>query len=103
LLYVALVGRTIQDLSVANWVKLIGASDLPVPNAVFREIPSLAELVRFPKGQFPTDMRKGDALLYYAVGGYKKVFAASIWSRIPGTMFRARPRKCSSGGPTGRQ
>jgi hypothetical protein len=60
----------------AYWVKLIGASDLPVPNAAFKEIPSLANLVRFPRDQFPEDIRRGDGLLYYAVGGYKKLFAA---------------------------
>lgn len=60
----------------AYWVKLIGASDLPVPNAAFEEIPSLANLVRFPRDQFPEDISRGDGLLYYAVGGYKRLFAA---------------------------
>lgn len=60
----------------AQWVKLIGASDLPVPNAAFAEVPSLANLVRFPRDQFPDDISRGDGLLYYAVGGYKKLFAA---------------------------
>jgi hypothetical protein len=58
-----------------RYVKMIGASDLPLHNDPFVQIPSLARLVRFPRDQFPHDMKKGDELLYYAVGGYKKVFA----------------------------
>jgi hypothetical protein len=54
---------------------MIGASDLPLPNDPFIQIPSLKTLVRFPRDQFPTGMTKGDELLYYAVGGYKKLFA----------------------------
>jgi hypothetical protein len=57
------------------YVKMIGASDLPLANDPFVQIPSLAYLVRFPRDQFPRDMKKGDELLYYAVGGYKKLFA----------------------------
>lgn len=58
-----------------RYVKMIGASDLPLANDPFVQIPSLARLVRFPRDQFPHDMKRGDELLYYAVGGYKKVFA----------------------------
>lgn len=54
---------------------MIGASDLPLHNDPFVQIPSLARLMRFPRDQFPRDMEKGDELLYYAVGGYKKLFA----------------------------
>jgi hypothetical protein len=54
---------------------MIGASDLPLPNDPFVEIPSLARLVRFPRDQFPRNIKRGDELLYYAVGGYKKLFA----------------------------
>lgn len=59
----------------ARYVKMIGASDLPLPNDPFIKIPSLARLVRFPRDQYPRDMKKGDELLSYAVGGYKKLFA----------------------------
>lgn len=59
----------------SRYVKMIGASDLPLANDPFVQIPSLARLVRFPRDQFPRDMKKGDELLYYAVGGYKKLFA----------------------------
>jgi hypothetical protein len=58
-----------------RYVKMIGASDLPLDNDPFIQIPSLATRVRFPRDQFPRDMKKGDELLYYAVGGYKKLFA----------------------------
>jgi hypothetical protein len=57
------------------FVKMIGASDLPLANDPFVQIPSLSTLVRFPRDQFPRDIKKGDELLYYAVGGYKKLFA----------------------------
>jgi hypothetical protein len=58
-----------------RYVKLIGASDLPLANDPFVQIPSLARSVRFPKDQFPSAVKKGDEFLYYAVGGYKKLFA----------------------------
>jgi hypothetical protein len=53
----------------------LGASDLPLPNDPFISIPSLKETMRFPRDQFPSDMSRGDELLLYAVGGYKKIFA----------------------------
>jgi hypothetical protein len=58
-----------------RYVKMIGASDLPLPNDPFIQIPGLKTLVRFPRDQFPREMETGDELLYYAVGGYKKLFA----------------------------
>src|SRR4051794_17123599 len=58
-----------------RYVKTIGASDLPLPNDPFISDPELLDLVRFPRDQFPRDMHKGDELVYYAVGGYKKIFA----------------------------
>jgi hypothetical protein len=60
-----------------RYVKMIGASDLPLPNDPFIRIPSLRTLVRFPRDQFPRDMNRGDELVYYAVGGYKKLFAVA--------------------------
>ncbi len=59
-----------------GWVKLVGASDLPLPNHPFVQIPSLCEEIRFPRDHFPRDMSIGDEMLLYAVGGYKKIFAA---------------------------
>jgi len=69
----------------AYWVKLVGASDFPLPNDPFISIPSLAELIRFPRDQFPRELGRGDEMLLYAVGGYKKVFAA--------VMLEADPRR----------
>jgi hypothetical protein len=68
---------------VSCWVKLVGASDLPLPNDPFIRIPSLRELIRFPRDQFPRDMARGDELLLYAVGGYKKIFAATRLEEDP--------------------
>jgi hypothetical protein len=65
------------------WVKLVGASDLPLPNDPFISIPSLRELMRFPRDQFPHEMSRGDELLLYAVGGYKKIFAACLLEEEP--------------------
>jgi hypothetical protein len=57
------------------YVKMIGASDLPLTNTPFQDIPSLLRRVRFPRDQFPPYMTPGDELVYYAVGGYKGLFA----------------------------
>jgi hypothetical protein len=61
------------------YVKMIGASDLPLSNTPFVDIPSLERLVCFPRDQFPTEISKGDELLYYAVGGYKKCCPSFEW------------------------
>lgn len=66
-----------------RYVKMIGASDLPLPNDPFIRIPSLKRLVRFPRDQFPREMKAGDELLYYAVGGYKKLFAQARLAEDP--------------------
>jgi hypothetical protein len=66
-----------------HWVKLIGASDLPLPNDPFVRDPSLYEWVRFPRDQFPREINKGDELVYYAVGGYKKLFAIARLTAEP--------------------
>lgn len=58
-------------------MKLVGSSDLPLPNDPFIAIPSLRETIRFPRDQFPRDMARGDEMLLYAVGGYKKIFASA--------------------------
>jgi hypothetical protein len=60
---------------VTYYVKMIGASDLPLTNTPFADIPSLLNRVRFPRDQFPHYMTPGDELVYYAVGGYKGLFA----------------------------
>jgi hypothetical protein len=61
---------------VSYWLKMIGASDWPLHDYPFRDRPSLKTEVRFPRDQFPGRLiSKGDSLVYYAVGGWKRVFA----------------------------
>jgi hypothetical protein len=67
----------------AYWVKMVGSSDLPLPNDPFISIPSLREMIRFPRDQFPRDMARGDEMLLYAVGGYKKIFASARTTADP--------------------
>ena len=58
------------------WLKMIGSSDWPVGERPFDETPSLKTEVRFPKDQFPGRViHKEDWLVYYAVGGWKRIFA----------------------------
>ena len=60
----------------AYWLKMIGASDWPLGDYPFEDRPSLKSEVRFPSSQFPGRLiGKGDSLVYYAVGGWKRVFA----------------------------
>ena len=56
------------------FVKMIGASDMPLSNEPWSEREINVE-VRFPKRPVPKDVGPGDELVYYAVGGYKRVFA----------------------------
>ncbi|MDQ3822178.1 MAG: hypothetical protein M3321_02925 [Actinomycetota bacterium] len=65
------------------YVKMIGASDLPLPNTPFQDIPSLLRRIRFPREQFPSYMTPGDELVYYAVGGYKGLFAIAELTSKP--------------------
>lgn len=67
----------------AYYIKMIGAHDMPLPNDPFIQRPDLKDLVRFPRDQFPKEMSKGDELLYYAVGGYKKIFAHARLAEDP--------------------
>lgn len=58
------------------WLKLVGASDWHCDQHPFTDDPELKNQVRFPKDKFPgTSMTVGDKLVYYAVGGWKRVFA----------------------------
>ena len=58
------------------WLKMIGSTDRPLGEHPFTERPSLKRQVRFPKDQFPGRLiGKGDWLVYYAVGGWKRIFA----------------------------
>jgi hypothetical protein len=58
-----------------TYLKMIGAHDLAVTRFPWKVDPGLAELIRFPKDQFPDGiLSKGDQLFLYAVGGWKSVF-----------------------------
>ena len=55
---------------------MIGASDFHLSERPFDQRPSLKSEVRFPRDQFPGNrILVGDWLVYYAVGGWKRVFA----------------------------
>jgi hypothetical protein len=57
------------------FVKMLGSTDMPMPNDAWGRRTEIATEVRFPAKPPPTDVGPGDELVYYAVGGYKRVFA----------------------------
>jgi hypothetical protein len=57
-------------------VKLVGSTEWPMPDDAWGIRGDLDEEIRFPRPD-PTDVVPGDALLYYAVGGTKHVFATA--------------------------
>jgi hypothetical protein len=59
------------------FVKLLGSTDMPMPNRAWGRNNDPEAWVRFPSKPPPTDIRRGDELVYYAVGGYKRVFATA--------------------------
>jgi hypothetical protein len=67
------------------FVKMIGASDYPVPEGVdiFDSGGCEIEIVRFPTRQFPKQWTGNEQLIYYAVGGTKKIFAAARLAGAP--------------------
>jgi hypothetical protein len=62
---------------VSYFVKLLGSSDFPMPDDAFDRDPEMSYEVRFPKGSPPSDVAPGDELVYYAVGGFKRIFASA--------------------------
>jgi hypothetical protein len=60
----------------AYFVKLLGASDMPLSNEPWGER-EINEKVRFPPKPPPDDVSAGDELVYNAVGGHKRVFATA--------------------------
>jgi hypothetical protein len=62
---------------VTYFVKLLGSKDWPMPDDAWDRDPEMWKEVRFPKGAPPRDVSAGDELIYYAVGGYKRIFGAS--------------------------
>ncbi len=65
------------------FVKLLGASDMPMPNHPWGSRGDAENEVRFPARPAPTDIAPGDELVYYAVGGYKRVFATARVESAP--------------------
>src|SRR5690348_14837682 len=65
------------------FVKLLGSSDMPMEDdwlGCGRQ--DLEDEVRFPKPQ-PKDVTPGDHVVYYAVGGFKKIFATARIETLP--------------------
>jgi hypothetical protein len=67
---------------VTYFVKMLGASDMPLANEPWSER-EINEEVRFLPKPPPTDVSRGDELLYYAVGGSKRIFAAAYVEEAP--------------------
>ena len=60
----------------AHWLKMIGASDWPLGQFPLKDRSEIRTAVRFPRDRFPGRLiNPGDLLVYYAVGGWKRVFA----------------------------
>jgi hypothetical protein len=61
------------------FLKMIGASDYPLheDQDVFDTGGAERDVVRFPTRQFPKQWTGDERLIYYAVGGTKKIFAAA--------------------------
>jgi hypothetical protein len=59
------------------FVKLLGSTDMPMPNHPWGHRNDAEDEVRFPAKPAPVEISPGDGLVYYAVGGYKRVFATA--------------------------
>lgn len=67
------------------FVKMIGASDYPLLEGVdiFDSGGAEIDIVRFPTRQFPRQWTGDEQLIYYAVGGTRKIFAAARLTGAP--------------------
>jgi hypothetical protein len=61
----------------AYYVKMLGSTDMPMPNHPWGHRNDAEDEVRFPAKPAPVEISPGDELVYYAVGGYKRVFATA--------------------------
>jgi len=68
---------------VSYFVKMLGSTDMPMPNDAWGTRGDIEEQVRFAPQPKPTDVVPGDELVYYAVGGYKRVFAKARVESTP--------------------
>ena len=67
----------------AYYVKMLGSSDMPMPNHPWGRRNDAEDEVRFPSRPAPVGISLGDELVYYAVGGYKRVFATARVESTP--------------------
>lgn len=65
------------------YVKLLGSTDMPMPDHPWGGRRDLKDEVRFPARPAPTEITPGDELVYYAVGGFKRVFATARVESAP--------------------
>jgi len=56
---------------------MLGSTDMPMPNRPWGRNNDPEDIVRFPPRPVPVGIGPGDELVYYAVGGYKRVFATA--------------------------
>src|SRR4051812_24195017 len=56
---------------------MLGSTDMPMPNDAWGGRTDLQDEVRFPARPVPNEISPGDELVYYAVGGYKRIFATA--------------------------
>jgi hypothetical protein len=68
---------------VTYFVKMLGSTDMPMPNHAWTRRSEIDHEVRFPAKPPPKDVAPGDELVYYAVGGYKRVFATARVETVP--------------------
>ncbi len=59
------------------YVKLLGSTDMPMSNEPWDRDVEMHKEVRFPARPVPKEITVGDEFVYYAVGGYKRIFGAS--------------------------
>jgi hypothetical protein len=77
---------------VAYFVKLLGAHDRPMPNDAWgQDGVQPDDEVRFPPKPPPTDVAPGDELVYYAVGGYKRLFGTVRVETAPTLVHHNNP------------
>jgi hypothetical protein len=74
------------------YVKMLGAHDRPMPNDAWGPQGVQPEdEVRFPPKPRPTDVTPGDELVYYAVGGYKRLFGTVRVETAPTLVHHSNP------------
>jgi hypothetical protein len=65
---------------VAAWLKLVGKADWPVSEHWVMERSDLLKEIRFGERHPPTPIRRGDRLVYYAVGSQRLIAVVEVLS-----------------------